>query len=124
MAPPKSMPPQPARAAALPRTSHAELCARGKSLRGKCPRTSHAAWKAGNGRPDPLQLVKEANKGRIRELVPIRHARMVHSPFTFYRGTALNMAADLATTPSMGVYVQACGDAHLGNFRCFATPER
>jgi uncharacterized protein (DUF2252 family) len=69
-------------------------------------------------------LVKQANQGRIPELIPMRHARMMHSPFTFYRGTALNMAADLATTPCTGLYVQACGDAHLGNFRCFATPER
>jgi uncharacterized protein (DUF2252 family) len=69
-------------------------------------------------------LVKQANEGRIPELIPIRHSRMLHSPFTFFRGTALNMAADLADTPSTGLYVQACGDAHLGNFRCFATPER
>jgi len=108
----------------LPRTSHAELRAIGKGLRAKCPRRSHAAWKANGGRLDPLQLVRQANKGRIPELVPIRYDRMIHSPFTFYRGTALNMAADLATTPSTGLCVQACGDAHLGNFRCFATPER
>jgi uncharacterized protein (DUF2252 family) len=108
----------------LPRTSHAELFAKGVSLRKKCPRSSHAAWKPTKGRPDPVQLVKQANEGRITELIPIRHSRMMYSPFTFYRGTALNMAADLAVTPSTGLRVQACGDAHLGNFRCFATPER
>src|SRR3974390_74818 len=108
----------------LPRTSHAELFAKGVSLRKKCPRSSHAAWQPSKGRSDPVQLVKQANEGRIAELIPIRHSRMLHSPFTFYRGTALNMAADLANTPATGLYVQACGDAHLGNFRCFATPER
>ena len=108
----------------LPRTSHAELYAKGKSLRKKCPRSSHAAWHATSKRADPVQLVKQANEGRIAELIPIRHSRMMQSPFTFYRGTALNMAADLANTPSTGLRVQACGDAHLGNFRCFATPER
>jgi uncharacterized protein (DUF2252 family) len=108
----------------LPRTSHAELFAKGASLRKKIPRSSHAAWKPAKGRTDPVQLVKQANEGRIPELIPIRHSRMMHSPFTFYRGTALNMAADLSVTPSTGLRVQACGDAHLGNFRCFATPER
>ena len=69
-------------------------------------------------------MVKEANDGRIPELIPLRHGRMAASPFTFYRGTALNMAVDLAGTPTTGFRVQTCGDAHLGNFRCFATPER
>jgi uncharacterized protein (DUF2252 family) len=73
---------------------------------------------------DPVRLVEEANAGRIPDLVPIRHGRMLPSPFTFFRGTALNMAEDLARTPTTGLRVQACGDAHLGNFRCFATPER
>ena len=71
-----------------------------------------------------MRLVAEANAGRIPELIPLRHGRMLASPFTFYRGTALNMAVDLAGTPTTGFRVQACGDAHLGNFRCFATPER
>jgi uncharacterized protein (DUF2252 family) len=71
-----------------------------------------------------VQLVEEGNQGRIAQLIPIRHGRMLQSPFTFYRGTALNMAVDLARLPTTGVRVQACGDAHLGNFRCFATPER
>ena len=93
-------------------------------MRKQCPRSSHAGWSAPNNRPDPLRLVEEANSGRIPELIPLRHGRMLPSPFTFYRGTALNMAVDLAGTPTTGFRVQACGDAHLGNFRCFATPER
>ena len=107
-----------------PRPSRAELIARGEAVRKKCPRGSHAAWNAPRDRPNPLQLIEEANTGRIPELIPLRHGRMLPSPFTFYRGTALNMAVDLAGTPTTGFRVQACGDAHLGNFRCFATPER
>jgi uncharacterized protein (DUF2252 family) len=109
---------------ALPRAARAELRAKGKKLREKCPRSSHATWKAPPNRRDAVDLIEEANIGRLPELVPIRHGRMRLSPFTFYRGTALNMAADLATTPTTGVRVQVCGDAHLGNFRLFATPER
>ncbi|QDU20669.1 DUF2252 domain-containing protein [Urbifossiella limnaea] len=96
----------------------------GKSLRDKCPRESHAAWRPAADRPDPLALLEESNKGRMPHLVPVRHGRMLHSPFTFYRGAALNMAADLAGTPSTGLRVQACGDCHLCNFGAYATPER
>lgn len=110
--------------APLPRLSPAELHAWGKSLREKCPRTSHAAWTAPHDRPDPIRLLKLSNKGRIPELIPIRFGRMVPTPFTFYRGAALNMAADLAVTPATGLRVQACGDCHLLNFGGFATPER
>ena len=106
------------------RPSQAELYARGKSLRGKCPRSAHAAWKAPRGRPDPVHLLEESNEGRLPELIPIRYGRMVRTPFTFYRGAALNMAADLAVTPTSGLRVQACGDCHLLNFGDFATPER
>ena len=106
------------------RPSLAELYAMGKSLREKCPRSSHAVWKAPDNRPDPLRLLEQSNKGRIPELIPIRYGRMVRTPFTFYRGAALNMAADLAVTPATGLRVQACGDCHLLNFGAFATPER
>jgi uncharacterized protein (DUF2252 family) len=75
-------------------------------------------------RPDPVALLLEQSAARVPELVPIRHGRMLVSPFTFYRGGALVMAADLARWPSSGIYVQACGDAHLSNFGMFATPER
>ena len=109
---------------AVDHSSLAERYARGKSLRRSCPRSSHARWKTPAGRPDPLDFVLQADKGRLRELLPLRHARMALSPFTFYRGSALNMAADLASTPSTGVRVQCGGDCHLVNFRGFATPER
>jgi uncharacterized protein (DUF2252 family) len=71
-----------------------------------------------------LRLLEQSNKGRIRDLIPIRYGRMLRTPFTFYRGAALNMAADLATTPATGIRVQACGDCHLLNFGVYATPER
>ncbi|HUM11864.1 MAG TPA: DUF2252 family protein [Myxococcaceae bacterium] len=102
----------------------AERYAAGKALRNTCPRTSHAAWKPPAHRPDPVEMVLRAEKGRLLELLPLRHGRMVRSAFTFYRGSALPMAADLASTPVTGVRVQACGDAHLSNFGGFATPER
>ena len=108
----------------VPRATQAELRAKGKKLREKCPRSSQAIWKAPPDRREAVDLIEEANRGRLPELVPIRHGRMMQSAFTFYRGTALNMAADLATTPTTGIRVQVCGDAHLGNFRLFATPER
>lgn len=104
--------------------SRAELYQMGKILREKCPRSSHAAWKPAADRPDPVQLLEQANIGRIPELIPIRYGRMLHSPFTFFRGAALNMAADLARTSASGLRVQACGDCHLLNFGSFATPER
>ncbi len=106
------------------RRSLAERRAAGKQLRDACPREAHAVWKAPAARPDPVSLVLEGDKGRIPELLPLRHGRMALSPFTFYRGSALNMAVDLATTPATGVRVQCCGDAHLGNFRGMGTPER
>jgi uncharacterized protein (DUF2252 family) len=119
-----------ARGAAEPRQepaqgrSRAERYAAGKALRKTCPRESHGAWKAGAGRRDPVELVLAAEQGRLPDLLPLRHGRMVRSPFTFYRGAALTMAADLATTPTSGIRVQCCGDAHLSNFGGFATPER
>ena len=76
------------------------------------------------GRRDPVDLLRESSKGRLRELVPVRYGRMLQSPLSFFRGAAINMAADLATTPATGLYVQACGDCHLANFGAFATPER
>ncbi len=111
----------PAPSSRLPR---AERLAMGKRLRDACPRTSHATWIAPPGRPDPVGLVHEADKGRLPDLLPLRHGRMVLSPFTFYRGSALAMAVDLAGTPSTGVRVQCGGDSHLVNFRGLATPER
>jgi uncharacterized protein (DUF2252 family) len=108
----------------VPHPSRSELLARGEELRKKCPRRSHAVWQAPPDRPDPVQLVIAGDQGRIPQLVPIRHGRMIQSPFTYYRGAALAMAVDLARLPRTGARVQVCGDAHLGNFRVFATPER
>ena len=105
----------------LPRSERYEA---GKQIRRICPRSSHAIWKPSKNRHDPVDLILESNKGRIEKLLPLRHGRMVRTPFTFYRGAALNMAADLSGTPVTGINVQACGDAHLCNFGGFATPER
>jgi len=104
--------------------STAERYAAGKALRQACPRESHPVWKAPAGRKEPVEMVLAAEKGRLPELLPLRHGRMVRSAFTFYRGSALPMAADLASTPVSGARVQCCGDAHLSNFGGFATPER
>jgi uncharacterized protein (DUF2252 family) len=101
-----------------------ERYAAGKALRKSCPRESHASWKAPAGRRQAVEMVLAAEKGRMPELLPLRHGRMVQSAFTFYRGSALPMAADLAATPTSGIRVQCCGDAHLSNFGGFATPER
>ena len=84
----------------------------------------HAGWQPAADRPDPVSLLEAQNKTREPDLVPVRHGRMMVSPFTFYRGSAAVMAADLATTPTAGLDVQLCGDAHLSNFGAFASPER
>ncbi|WP_165223708.1 DUF2252 domain-containing protein [Aquisphaera insulae] len=97
---------------------------RGRALRSECPRSSHAKWKPKADRPDPIALLEESSKGRIPELIPVRYGRMMASPFAFFRGAAITMAADLAGTPATGLRVQACGDCHLMNFGGFATPER
>ena len=110
--------------AAQAHQSRAELRSMGKALRDKCPRVSHAEWRPPHDRPDPVRLVLKADEGRIPDLLALRHGRMVLSPFTFYRGSALAMAADLAGTPATGVRVQCGGDSHLVNFRGLATPER
>ncbi len=96
----------------------------GEQARQRVSLASHAGWKAAADRPDPVALLAEQATTRIPELVPIRYGRMAVSPFTFYRGAALPMAADLATTPASGLEVQLCGDAHLSNFGLFASPER
>lgn len=107
-----------------PYLSVGERSSQGRALRDKAPRTSHAGWKPGKNRRDPIELLSESNANRIQQLVPIRFGRMAVSPFAFYRGSAALMAADLAHTPTSGLRVQACGDAHLMNFGGFATPER
>jgi len=104
--------------------SRAEYLAAGQALREHVPRTSHAGWTPPAQRRDPVELLEESNQDRLPELVPIRYGRMLRSPFTFLRGSAALMAYDLATTPTTGLRVQACGDCHLLNFGLFATPER
>jgi uncharacterized protein (DUF2252 family) len=101
----------------------AERMAWGKAVRKQVPLESHAEVAAGKDR-DPIGLLASQEAGRVPELVPIRHGRMLVSPFTFYRGGALIMAADLARTPDTGLSVQLCGDAHLSNFGAYASPER
>ncbi len=96
---------------------------RGKAIRAEVPRSSHADW-APSGSRDPVALLEEQAKTRVPELVPIRYGRMLVSPFTFFRGAAYIMAADLAAAPRTGLEVQLCGDAHLSNFGAFAAPDR
>jgi uncharacterized protein (DUF2252 family) len=105
-------------------TSVEDRQAIGERARESTPISSQADWEPVAGRPDPVELLIEQNATREADLVPVRHGRMTVSPFTFYRGAAKVMAADLATTPIAGLVVQLCGDAHLSNFGGFASPER
>ena len=98
--------------------------AHGKDAREQVPPASHAGWAPAADRPDPVALLEEQNATREPDLVPVRHGRMMVSPFTFYRGAAKIMAADLKDTPRAGLTTQLCGDAHLSNFGIFASPER
>jgi uncharacterized protein (DUF2252 family) len=95
----------------------------GRACRDHCPRTSHAAWAVTDGR-DPVAILEGQEQHRLQFLLPIRHARMLASPFAFYRGSAAVMATDLAGTPTTRLQVQLCGDAHLSNFGLFGSPER
>ena len=104
--------------------SVAERVARGKAARSAVPRADHAKFEPPPVRADPVALLERQARTRVPELVPIRYGRMLVSPFTFYRGAALIMANDLASTPRSGLNVQCCGDAHLSNFGVFASPER
>jgi len=98
--------------------------ARGRAARREASRSAHGRWEPAPDRPDPVALLEEQAATRVPGLVPIRYGRMLVSPFTFYRGAAAIMAADLAGTPVSGITVQLCGDAHLSNFGVFGTPER
>ncbi|MFC0431941.1 DUF2252 domain-containing protein [Kutzneria buriramensis] len=104
--------------------SRAERVARGKAARARVPRSSHAEFVRDSAGPSPLELLARQDESRIPDLVPIRYGRMAVSAFTYFRGAALPMAADLAATPRGGLSVQVCGDAHLMNFGVFASPER
>lgn len=104
--------------------AYKERMAAGKSLRKQVARSEHGQWQPPKRRRDVVALLKESDKGRVPELVPIRYGRMLQSPFTFFRGAANIMAHDLAGTPVSGLRVQSCGDSHLMNFGEFGTPER
>ena len=108
----------------VPHLTVDERVARGRAARREVPRSSHAGFTPGAHRPDPVALLEQQAVSRVPELVPIRYGRMLVSSFTFYRGAALIMAADLAGTPRSGITTQVCGDAHLMNFGVFASPER
>src|SRR5512132_2918596 len=108
----------------VPHPSVDDRRARGLEARERAPLSSHTPWAPASHRPDPVGLLEAQNRTREPDLVPVRHGRMLVSPFTFYRGTAKIMAADLTDTPAAGLDVQLCGDAHLSNFGVFASPER
>src|SRR3954447_12704709 len=108
----------------IPHPTMAERKAKGKEAWGRTPPSSHSGWLRATDRPDPVALLEEQNATREPDLVPVRHGRMMVSPFTFYRGAAAVMAADLKDTPTAGLDTQLCGDAHLSNFGVFASPER
>jgi uncharacterized protein (DUF2252 family) len=101
-----------------------ESAERGRAARDTAPRSAHGDWAPAADRPDPVATLSAQASTRIPDLVPIRYGRMLVSPFTFYRGAAAVMAADLAATPNSGIVVQACGDAHISNFGGFAAPDR
>jgi uncharacterized protein (DUF2252 family) len=96
----------------------------GRTARDSTPPSSHTGWSPAVDRPDPVGLLEQQDRTREPDLVPVRHGRMMVSPFTFYRGAAKIMAADLKDTPTVGLGAQLCGDAHLSNFGMFASPER
>ncbi len=104
--------------------SPAERAAIGKAARAASPRSGHADWAPASDRPDPVEVLEAQATDRLPELIPLRYGRMLASPFTFFRGAAAIMAADLGSTPSSGLWVQACGDAHLSNFGVYASPSR
>ena len=106
------------------RVTPEERAARGKRARAELPRASHAVWESSPKRASPIDLLEEQARSRVSELVPIRHGRMLVSPFSYFRGAALSMASDLAITPRSGLDVQLSGDAHLSNFGMFGSPER
>jgi uncharacterized protein (DUF2252 family) len=119
----QAAPRQGSRTVAAERLSRADRVARGKDARTAAPLESQAEFQPAQRR-DPVGLLLGQAASRVPDLVPVRHGRMLVSPFTYYRGAALPMAADLATTPASGLRVQVCGDAHLSNFGAFASPER
>ena len=109
---------------AVPLPTVGERAATGKAARAIASRSGHGEWEPAADRRDPVELLEEQAASRVPELVPIRYGRMLVSPFTFFRGAAYPMAADLAGAPRTGLQVQLCGDAHLSNLGAFAAPDR
>ncbi len=112
------------KAPVVPHLTVAERRAKGKAARAEVPRGGHGEWTAPGDRTDPIALLEQQAATRVPELVPLRYGRMLASPFTFYRGAAYLMAADLARTPTTALHTQLCGDAHLSNFGVYAAPDR
>src|SRR6516162_7190567 len=124
--PPRAATP-PVAAPRIRRIKHLSLDERlnqGRTARDTTPPSSHAGWSPAADRPDPVGLLEQQDRTREPDLVPVRHGRMMVSPFTFYRGAAKIMAVDLKETPGADLRAQLCGDAHLSNFGMFASPER
>jgi uncharacterized protein (DUF2252 family) len=115
---------RPSRPKAVPHPTPAERKAQGRAARADVARGSHGKWHPPSDRPDPVGLLEQQAASRVPELVPIRYGRMLVSPFTFFRGAPYLMASDLAGSPTTGLHVQLCGDAHLSNFGVFASPDR
>jgi uncharacterized protein (DUF2252 family) len=112
------------RSKVVPHSTPGESAGRGKAARRELPRSAHGAWEPAPRRRDPVDLLEDQAQTRLPQLGPIRYGRMLVSPFTFFRGAAFLMAADLADGPRTGLYAQLCGDAHLSNFGIFAAPDR
>jgi uncharacterized protein (DUF2252 family) len=109
---------------AKPHPTATERAEQGRAVRARVPRSSLGEWEPAADRRDPVERMEEQARTRVQELVPIRHGRMLVSPFTFFRGAADLMAADLDASPRTGLEVQLCGDAHLSNFGAYAAPDR
>ena len=105
-------------------TPRAERYALGQGLRKEVPRSALAAWQPPHDRPDVVDQIRASHEGRLDALIPVRVARMAASPYGFLRGTAVVMAEDVAHLPATGIRPVICGDAHLGNFGFYASPER
>jgi hypothetical protein len=101
-----------------------ERRSRGTEAAAQVPAQAHRGWEPAPGRPSPFLVLAEQEADRLSDLVPVRHGRMMISPFTFYRGAAAVMSQDLRGTPVAGLPAQLCGDAHLSNFGVFGSPER
>src|SRR6186997_1349820 len=104
--------------------SRVQRFALGRQLRQRVPRSSLGQWRRDKQRPDPVAQIVHSHDGRLASLIPIRVARMVASPYGFLRGATVVMTHDLSRVQATGITPVICGDAHLGNFGFYASPER